>query len=168
VTARLALAAVCALACSSDPRPAVAPYKPSRAPVEFAYGTPTGETLSSSSTRGRVTVLLFVATFDLPSQLMAKRLDEVIHRHRPRANAGAIALEAPNDAPLVDVFRSSLHLSYPVALTNTTGVGEAGPFGTIDQVPTLVVLDAHGREVARAQGVVTELELDAALTRAAR
>jgi hypothetical protein len=156
------------LACSSEPRSAVAPASPSGRAIEFAYGTPSGEVLTSGTTRGRVTALLFVATFDLSSQLMAKRLDEVIRRHRPRANAGAIALEAPNDAPLVDVFRSSLALSYPVALTNTTGFERQGPFGTIDQVPTLVVLDARGREVARAHGVVSEQELDLALTRAER
>ncbi len=134
----------------------------------FSYGTPQGELLSSESTRGRVTALLFVTTFDLPSQLMAKRLQSVVSKHRPRANAGAVALEPPNDAPLVDVFKTSLGLSYPVALTNSTRVNESGPFGAIDQVPVLVVLDARGVEVARASGVVTEEELDAALTRAAR
>jgi hypothetical protein len=156
------------LACSAEPRAAATPTAPSRAPVEFAYGTPSGEVLTSGTTRGRVTVLLFVATFDLSSQLMAKRLDDVIRRHRPRANAGAIALEAPNDAPLVEVFKSSLGLGYPVALTNTVGFERRGPFGTIDQVPTLIVLDARGREVARAQGVVSERDLDAALTNAER
>jgi hypothetical protein len=138
------------------------------APVEFAYGTPSGETLSSAGTRGRVTAILFVTTFDLPSQLMAKRLDVVVREHKPRANAGAVALEAPNDAPLVEVFRSSLGLSYPVALTNTTGFEAPSPFGRIDQVPVLVVLDRRGREVARAEGVVSEREIDDALTSAAR
>ncbi len=137
-------------------------------PVEFAYGTPSGETLSSAGTRGRATAILFVTTFDLPSQVMAKRLDAVVREHRPRANAGAVALEAPNDAPLVEVFKSSLDLSYPVALANTTGFDAPSPFGRIDQVPVLVVLDRRGREVARAQGVVSERALDDALTRAAR
>lgn len=138
------------------------------APIRFAYGTPEGQTLSSETTRGRVTALLFVATFDLTSQLMARRLDEVIRTHRPRANAGAVALEAPNAAPLVEVFRSSLGLSYPVALANSTAFDHEGPFGGIDQVPTLVILDRRGREVARAQGAVTERDLDAALREAER
>jgi hypothetical protein len=153
------------LACSSEPQPlAATPTPRSGRAIEFAYGTPSGEALTSGNTRGRVTALLFVATFDLTSQLMAKRLDEVIRRHKPRANAGAIALEAPNDAPLVDVFKSTLGLSYPVALTNSIGPERRGPFGTIDRVPTLIILDARGREVARAQGVISERDLDAALT----
>lgn len=154
-------------ACGSAPRD-LAPVPRRGKPIEFLYGTPTGETLSSQNTRGRVTALLFVTTFDLPSQLMAKRLDVVARRHRPRVNAGAIALEAPNNAPLVEVFRTSLGLSYPVGLTNRTLLEEKGPFGTIDQVPILVVLDARGAEVARAEGVVSEPEIDAALTRAAK
>lgn len=157
-----------AVACGSAPPRAAAPPPRHTKPVEFLYGTPTGETLSSEGTRGRVTALLFVTTFDLPSQLMAKRLDAVARRHRPRVNAGAVALEAPNNAPLVEVFKTSLDLSYPVGLTNRTLLDEKGPFGAVDQVPLLVVLDARGVEVARAEGVVSEVEIDQALTRAAR
>jgi len=155
-------------ACASAPSAHAQSVARRGTPVRFTYGTPQGEVLSSETTRGRVTVLLFVTTFDLPSQLMAKRVEAVVRRHKPRANAGAIALEAPNQAPLVDVFKTSLGLSYPVALTNSTRVDETGPFGAVDQVPVLVVLDSRGVEVARAQGVVSEEELDQALSRAAR
>lgn len=161
-------AAVLGIACSSTPAVAVAPDAGHGAPIVFEYGTPSGEIFSSTGTRGRATAVLFVTTFDLPSQLMAKRLDTVVREHKPRANAGAVALEAPNDAPLVDVFKSSLGLSYPVALSNSTRFDAPSPFGRVDQVPTLVVLDRHGREVGRAQGVVSEREIDQALTRAAR
>jgi hypothetical protein len=107
-----------------------------------------------------------VTTFDLPSQIMARRLDDVLRRHRPRANAGAIVLEAPDTAPLAEVFRSTLGLGYPVALAMTPGVQRDGPFGTIDRVPTLVVLDAQGREVTRKFGNLSEAELEEALSSA--
>ncbi|HSU42205.1 MAG TPA: hypothetical protein VLJ38_21640 [Polyangiaceae bacterium] len=156
------------VACAGEPRAPEAALAPRGRAVEFAFGTPSGELLSSQNTRGRVTALLFVATFDLTSQLMARRLDEVVRRHKPRVNAGAVALEAPNDAPLVEVFKSSLELSYPVALANSVGFDHPTPFGKLDQVPTLVILDSRGHEVARAQGVVSERDLDAALSAAAR
>jgi hypothetical protein len=136
-------------------------------PVAFAYGIPAGGVLGTSTTRGRVTALLFVTTFDLPSQVMARRLDDSFRRHRPRINAGAVAIEAPNSAPLVDVFRTTLGLGYPVALTGG-GPEESGPFGTIDRVPTLIVLDARGREVHRASGVVEPEVLELLLTQAGR
>ncbi len=136
------------------------------APIAFAYGTTSGEEFGSATTRGRVTALLFVTTFDLPSQVMARRLDDVLRRHRPRANAGAVVLEAPDHAMLAEVFRTTLGLGYPVALAMTPGVQHDGPFGTIDRVPTLVVLDARGREVARRFGSMSEQELEEALTSA--
>jgi len=165
---RFALVVALALACASEPEP-TAPTTPARsAPIVFAYGTPRGEEVGSATTRGRVTALLFVTTFDLPSQLMARRLEEVTKRHRPRVNAVAVALEAPNSAPLVEVFRSTLGLSYPVALESSGAIDHDGPFGTLDRVPTLIVLDARGREVAREAGVVPAEDIDALLERAAR
>jgi hypothetical protein len=162
------LAALLLAGCSSEPRPVAPAFEPHGPPIDFAFGTPSGAVVSSNGTRGRVTALLFVASFDLPSQVMAKRLDEVVRRHQPRANAAAVALEAPNDAPLLEVFRTSLDLSYPVALANTTHFDPEQPFGEVDQVPTLVLLDRRGREVARAHGVITARELDDALTAAGR
>jgi hypothetical protein len=168
VAASVALLLASLAGCSSEPHPAAATFTAHGPPIDFAFGTPSGAVVSSQSTRGRVTALLFVATFDLQSQVMAKRLDEVVHRHEPRVNAAAVALEAPNDAPLVEVFKSSLALSYPVALANTTHFDPEQPFGEVDQVPTLVLLDRRGREVARAHGVITARELDDALTLADR
>lgn len=98
----------------------------------------------------------------MPSQIMAKRLDVVVRRHRPRANAGAVVLEEPDHAPLADVFRSTLELGYPVAMTTTFGM-EQGAFGVIDRIPTLVVLDRNGREAARHFGNVSEEDLEEAL-----
>jgi hypothetical protein len=167
---RAALCAVAALlvACSSGPPAQTSPTGHRRgAPIEFAYGTPAGDTFSSQTTRGRVTAVLFVTTFDLSSQLMAKRLDHVARTHQPRINAGAVALEPPNSAPLVEVFRTSLELSFPVGMANSTRVDELGPFGAIDRVPVTIVLDARGAEVTRAIGVVSERELDSVLTSAA-
>jgi hypothetical protein len=126
------------------------------------FGTPQGEEFGSATTRGRVTALLFVTTYDLPSQIMAKRLDVVVRRHRPRANAGAVVLEEPDHAPFADVFRSTLELGYPVAMTTELD-GQQGPFGVIDAVPTLVVLDASGREITRRVGNLSEDDIEEAL-----
>lgn len=166
--ARLSVVVWLLLGCASGSESARADAPRARAtPVDFQYGLPGGGVLDSASTRGRVTALLFVTTFDLPSQVMARRLDEALRAHRPRFNAGAVALEAPNAAPLVEVFRSTLGLGYPVALTSG-GPMDSGPFGTIDRVPTLVVLDRRGREVHRVAGVIEADALEAMLIDAAR
>lgn len=165
-----ALCVVLMLACSacagdSEPEPAV-PRAASGRPVVFAFGTPDGKIFGSGTTRGRATAVLFVTTFDLSSQVMARRLDEVIRRHRPRANAGAVVLEAPDHGTLAEVFRDTLGLSYPVGLALSPGVQEGGPFGRIDRVPSLFVLDRDGRLVFEAAGVLTAAEIERALAAA--
>ena len=153
--------------CGSEPE-ARAPERgaSSSKPVTFLYGTPRGEEFGSATTRGRATAILFVTTYDFPSQIMARRLDAVVRRHRPRANAGAVVLEQPDHAPFAEVFRSTLDLGYPVAMTTTFDVQGSGPFGIIDKIPTLVVLDREGREVARLFGNVDEEAIEEALSSA--
>lgn len=156
------------VACASDP--ATDPVAPRAAPgrrITFAFGTPDGHIFGSETTRGRVTAVLFVTTFDLSSQVMARRLDDVIRRFRPRANAGAVVLEAPDHGTLAEVFRDTLGLSYPVGLALSPGVQESGPFGRIDRVPSLFVLDRDGRLVSESAGVLTAGEIEDALRAAA-
>jgi len=156
-------------ACQRVSEPAVtgASESPTRGQVQrFDFGTTEGEELSSQTTHGRVTVLVLVTTFDLASQVAAKRLNQVLHAHRPRINAAAVVLEAAKYAPLADAFRSVLELTYPVALADMDTVQRDSTFGEVVSVPTLLVLDAEGREVTRKSGNFTVSELEAWLARA--
>jgi hypothetical protein len=145
-----------------DEPPAVA--TPSGQPVSFAFGTIDGSELSSETTRGRETALLFVTTFDLASQMEAKRLNALYHSHRPRINAGAVVLEAPEYAVLAGVFRSSLGLSFPVALADHVTLDGQSSLG-VHSVPTLLVLDRDGREIGRHSGILSEHEIERLLSR---
>lgn len=137
-------------------------------PVLFSYRTTEGEVFSSDTTRGRATAVLFVTTYDPVSQLAAQKLDEVLRSFRPRANGGALVLEPPQNAMFADVFRTTLHLSYPVAIADAGTRQGDGPFGGVHVVPTVVVLDRDGREVWRKAGMARPPELEAALTTASR
>lgn len=131
----------------------------------FVYTTTTGEELSSRTTRGRATAIVFVTTYDLASQLLVRRLEQVVRSQKPRVNAAAIVLEPPKYAVMAEAFRTALELSFPVAMADQ-GIGESGPFGVIDRVPTLIVLDRDGSETTRRAGVVSEGELRQALAAA--
>lgn len=144
------------------------PPQPTGAPVEFAFGTTDGAELSSETTRGRATAILFVTTYDIASQVVAERLEDVIRSHVPRANAGAVVLEAPKYVQLAVAYRSTLALSYPVAMADSFTLTGGGPFGSITQVPTLVVLDRSGREVWRRTGVPDARSIEQALALGAR
>ena len=153
-------------------RPPPAPLGPSAeaaaAPIEFAFGTTDGSELSSSTTRGRATAILFVTTYDVVSQLVAQRLESVLRTHVPRANGGAVVLEAPKYAELATAYRTTLSLSYPVAMADPNTLSGGGPFGVVAQVPTLVVLDRSGREVWRKTGVAETREIEQALALGSR
>jgi len=156
-------------ACARVPdESAVEPPEPEGRVLQFAFGTTDGQEVTSENTRGRVTVLVFVTTFDLSSQIVAKHLNQVFQAHHPQIHAAAIALEAANDAPLVDVFKSTLALDYPVALADMPELEHQPTLGAIAAVPTAIVLNGEGREIVRKSGVFTVRDLESWVARAER
>lgn len=132
-------------------------------PVEFSYFAPDGTRFDSAGTRGRVTAILLLTTYDLNSQLVAKRLNDVLHSFKPRFNAGAIALEPAKYAVFLEPFRQSLDLSYPVVLADQATLQGEGALGGGIEVPMLIVLDAEGRPLWRLSGPATEQQIRNAL-----
>jgi hypothetical protein len=106
---------------------------------------------------------LFVTTFDLGSQVAARQLDELATTHSPRLNVLAVALEPPSAAPLVETFKTSLGLRYPLVMADPFTLQGEGPFGGVHAVPALFVLDRLGRVAWRRSGVWSRRELDTAL-----
>jgi hypothetical protein len=136
-------------------------------PVYFEFVSPDGQTLEAERLRGRVTVILLVASYDFASQLMARQLAEVLASFAPRINAGAVMMEQPAYAPLKGTFQQTLGLKYPVVMADHATLGGRGPFGEILRIPTTIILDPLGRERSRFHGAVERSVLEAAL-RAAR
>lgn len=156
-------------ACASAAPGAERPITPSprSEPISFEFPSVGEEAVvSSATTRGRATALVFVTTFDITSQLVARRVADVLVAFTPRANAAAVVVEAPAYAELVPAYREALALPYPVVMADFATQQGAGPFGNISHVPTLVVLDRDGREVVRHEGSIEPDEIRAALRRA--
>lgn len=154
--------------CSGAAPPAPAPsVSPRSAPIQFEFPSAGEEAVISSETmRGRATALIFITTFDLASQLTARRLGDVLVRFTPRANAAAVVVEAPVYAELLPAYRTAMALPYPIVMADFGTQRGSGPFGAIAHVPTLVVLDREGREVSRHEGALELDEIRAALRRA--
>ena len=150
--------------------PTQLPDSPAQAspPVEFGFPASQGEVVSSETTRGRATALAFVTTYDLASQVVLRRLSEVVVQFVPRVNAAAIVVEPPLYAELLPAYRESLALPFPVVIADFATQQGHGAFGEIANVPTLVVLDREGREVWRRQGPLTAEEIENALRHASR
>jgi hypothetical protein len=135
-------------------------------PIQFMFGTIEGGELSSDTMRGRTTALLFVTTYDLPSQAEAQLLRDVLSTHRPLANGAIVMMEAPRAAPLAQVWADSLGLKLPIAMASRALMAGESQLGRIVGVPTLVVLDRRGRLIARGEGAVGRDEIAASLRRA--
>jgi hypothetical protein len=135
----------------------------------IAYDFPSaGEdvTVSSETMHGRVTALLFITTYDIASQLFARRLADAITSFTPRANAAAVVVEAPSYADLLPAYREALSLPFPIVMADYATQRGAGPFGSVTRVPLLVVLDREGREVSRHQGSLEPQQIEEALRQA--
>ncbi len=131
--------------------------------VDFTFGTVNGELIGSGHLRGRVTVLLFMTTFDLVSQAQAKRLQDLSHEHKPRLNALGVMLEPPRNVDLARTFAASLGLDYPIAMADGETLAGRGPWGSIRGVPTWVVLDRNGRVNSGHFGALSPSELEASV-----
>jgi hypothetical protein len=135
-------------------------------PLQFTFGTIDGGELSSDTTRGRTTALLFVTTYDLPSQAEAGLLRDVVATHKPLVNAAIVILEPPRAAALAQVWADSLGLKLPIAMASPALMSGDSSFGRIAGVPTLVVLDRRGRLVARSEEAASRALITAFLDRA--
>lgn len=142
------------------------------APLVFQFepdeGSSHPEIFDAASTRGRATLVLLVTTFDMGSQLMAQRVNQLLHTHVPRINAGAVVMEPPKYGLFADAYRDGLKLDYPVVLADHATLEGRGPFGIVEHIPTLLVLDKAGREVARFLGPVEESDIVGSLEVALR
>jgi hypothetical protein len=155
--------ALLASGCAAAPSTAHSPAEHTRIPRRFDFVAIDGSRLSSQNTAGRITVLVFITTYDLGSQVVVRELSTVVHRRTPRVNAGVVVLEPPKNAPLVEAYAQSLDIPFPIALADQATLEGRGAFGAVGVVPTTVVLDADGNEVWRRQGSMTHTEISQAL-----
>ena len=132
-------------------------------PVRFSYFTPDGQPINSEWARGRATLLLFITTYDLASQLEAKRVNELVMARVPRINAVAVILEVPTYAAFAPAFSESLGLRYPVVFAGQVKLEDDAGLGPVNLVPTLVLLDPAGFVTWRHEGPAERREIEAAL-----
>jgi hypothetical protein len=161
--------ALCLLlvSCRTEPPPAAAQSAPALGPpLEFGFNAPGGEIVDSVSTRGRATVLVFVTTFDVASQIAVRLLSDVVRGFAPRSNALAVVFEDPQYEALLPAYRETLELPFPVAMADFATRSGQSAFGTVNVIPTYVVLDRQGRQTWRRNGPATRRELEEALRRA--
>jgi hypothetical protein len=145
------------------PPPSTPPVSSHGPKVHFEYTTLTGAPLSTSTLAGRISVIGFAATYDPASQAQARFLTALLRHHTPRINVALLVLEPPENQILVEVFAQSLRLPYPVALADAATIAGQGPFTGLHHVPSIIILDAEGREASRYLGLMDDTALETAV-----
>ena len=155
---------VCALGCKETSGRGSSSPAASGPVLDYLIPGIFGDVLDSAQHRGRVTVLLFVTTFDIYSQAQATRLEDLFRSHEPRINAAAIVMEPPKNIELVQTFASVLGLTYSVGIADRPQLQSQGLLGAVKTVPAWIVLDAQGRVTVAGVGPATLTELEQAVT----
>ncbi len=101
--------------------------------------------VSSTAFHGKPTVIVFVTTGDLVGQAQVDYLVRMAQNDGERVNYAMVAIHPRKEAVLVDAYRKTLGVEFPVAFAESGATNASGPFGAIAAVPTVVVLDRDGR-----------------------
>lgn len=117
-----------------------------------------GRWLELADLRGTPVLLFVFATFDAVSQASLKSLRPFVPQH-PEVIVIGVAAQ-PRAAPLVEAWEYALDPPFVVGADPYGRVenGESA-LGKIEAVPTYILYDADGYEIARKTGLMTEGDL---------
>jgi hypothetical protein len=113
--------------------------------TSYAFDALDERAVSSQAHRGKPTIITFVTTGDIVGQAQVSYLVHMAKNDGDRVNYALVALHPRKEIVLVEAYRKTLGVEFPVALADHSATNAAGPFGEIPAVPTIVVLDREGR-----------------------
>jgi hypothetical protein len=138
---------------------------PLGAPVSFRFADARRPPASNAfvdarDLQGRITLVVFVTTYDVASQAATRFVQRLAREHVPRLNVVLVVLERMESRPLVEAFADALDLTFPVAMADEATIAGQGPFQGLHHVPSFVVLDREGRERERQLGLIEYAPLE--------
>ena len=122
-------------------------------PLTFAFESLDDRPMASDTTRGKCVVLAFVATWDLASQAQINYLNAMAKNDGDAVFYGAVAIEDNSNRALVRAYTHALSVTFPMAQIDRAGMSATHAFADVQEVPTLVLLDARGVLIARKSGL---------------
>jgi hypothetical protein len=125
----------------------------------YAFDSLDERPVSSESMRGKTTVIVFVTTGDIVGQAQVSYVVHMAKNDGNRVNYVVVALHPRKEVVLVESYRDTLGVTFPVALGEGAASSAGGPFGEIAAVPTIVVLDPDGRIVWKHTGLAKSEEI---------
>ena len=132
-------------------------------PPTYAFDSLDRRSVSSEAFQGKPTVMAFVTTYDMLSQGQVDFLIAMAKHDADQVNYVVVALQNGEERELVETYRDTLGITFPVALGDAATIAGKGPLGDVHQVPTTLVFDAAGHELWRKTGIARSEELRNAL-----
>ena len=124
---------------------------PTARPLEMTLRTPEGDWIHIGDLRGRPVLLFVFATWDGVSQAALRPVSRFARTYDDVHVIGVAA--QPDAAQLIDAYQHALDPPFPMTYDPEQNVHEGtSPLGSIEVVPTLIMLDARGFEVGRRAG----------------
>ena len=165
MSVRAAAFAVAIAACGGarQEAPAGVSLPDAKTPVAFAFDSLDARPVSSAAMLGKPVVLVFITTWDTLSQAQVGYAVAVAGDEAERARFALVALQDPSARELVEIYRDTMKVKFPVALGDEATIAGGGTLGDVHVVPTTVIVDAHGRLAWRREGLVEPDELRARL-----
>ena len=127
--------------------------------TQYAFDPLDDRAVSSEAHRGKPTIIVFVTTGDIVGQAQVSYLVHMAKNDGERVNYAVVALHPRKEIVLVETYRQTLGIEFPVALGDHSATTAAGPFGEIPAVPTIVILDREGRIVWKHTGLAKNDEV---------
>ncbi|MFO0739413.1 MAG: TlpA disulfide reductase family protein [Labilithrix sp.] len=125
----------------------------------FTFDSLDERPVSSESMRGKPAVIVFVTTGDIVGQAQVSYLVHMAKNDGDRVFYAMVAVHPRKEAILVETYKQTLGVDFPVALADAAVASDKGPFGEIPAVPTVVILDRFGRMVWKHTGLAKNEEL---------
>jgi thiol-disulfide isomerase/thioredoxin len=124
--------------------------------VEFDLDSLDDRPVTGSATRGKPTLIAFVTTGSIAAQAQVDYLVKMAANDGDRVNYLLVALEVRENRELVELYRKSLGVTFPVAVLDPEKPAGAAAFGDVSVVPVTILLDRAGRVAWRVDGRVAK------------
>jgi thiol-disulfide isomerase/thioredoxin len=115
--------------------------------------------LALASTKGKVVVLSFWATWCSPCQILEPILGDMSQKYAKNTDVAFLGVNSDEDESLVPRFLSRMRWELPVAYSN--GLKE---FLRVDAFPTVIIPDRDGKTIFRVPGFPETGYIDALTT----
>lgn len=136
---------------------------PPRPVAAFSFESLDARPVSSAAFAGKPLVVAFITTWDMLSQAQVRFMVEMDKHDQGKVGYAAVCLQEAKDRELIEVYKNTLGITFPMAIAERATLANGGPFADVQTVPTVVLLDGSGNVRVQKVGLVKPEEIRGAL-----